>query len=643
MTNNLLTLFCIVEGESTPFPVKIESTETVGELKKIIKTEKTPEFDDIAADKLTLWSVSIPDDDDDDDDDVPMVLDKVNNKDKKKLRATRGVLEVFLDKPPKNTIHVIVQRPQVHAPVPARPSTLQLRSIPNDHIEQELAVILNSVQHRHTTHPVDPKDAEAYQKRGLGPFFKRTLPYGETVTDTKLVMLGLELDKHAKASDGKTTLRSIVEGDIGKLSRSVVAMVAPSGSGKTATIIDLATKHFVIYCVCSTPRAIISPDFNDPNFITLVADVERMYMAVVEEKQGNPFGIDEKVKACARERIQREFLARQLFLQLLLNHIPNLEPRQFFHEQTTAGGVSTIGTLVYKLKEYDTSTIEYMLKATQTMLHSHLASRGLGLVIAVDEAQMTENDILAGKLISPTALMEYRDNRDAIFDGKNQVQLKYRCGFLTPFSATLSGMRATLVILGTALSLQNADHVYSALDKTINFTRITDFPQFSSNDVNKMLSDLVDLSDCEIPPAKRRKLSGRARFSLGIIKRLIITNQTQFSKQSTLDSVVDRTIEDVKHGLRDGVRTILESDKTGEAARLLGRMVLAYRLHDGKISFSSQQQSDFVNKALCRLQQHPDGVHLIMDEPIVVDAVEEELKTSGKDSAFTESWINFTR
>jgi hypothetical protein len=65
-------------------------------------------------------------------------------------------------------------------------------------------------------------------------------------------------------------------------------------------------------------------------------------------------------------------------------------------------------------------------------------------------------------------------------------------------------------------------------------------------------------------------------------------------------------------------------------------MVLAYCLHNGKISFSSQQQSDFVNKELYRLQQHPDGVHRIMDEPIVVDAVEKELTTSGKDSAFME-------
>ncbi|KAG0250466.1 hypothetical protein BGZ95_007196, partial [Linnemannia exigua] len=34
--------------------------------------------------------------------------------------------------------------------------------------------------------------------------------------------------------------------------------------------------------------------------------------------------------------------------------------------------------------------------------------------------------------------------------------------------------------------------------------------------VNKMLSEIVDMSDCEIPPAKRRKLIGRARFSVDV-------------------------------------------------------------------------------------------------------------------------------
>lgn len=65
---------------------------------------------------------------------------------------------------------------------------------------------------------------------------------------------------------------------------------------------------------------------------------------------------------------------------------------------------------------------------------------------------------------------------------KNQIQLKHRRGFLTPLSVSLSSKKATLVILGTALSLQNVDHVYSALDKTSNFSRPTEFPRFEASD-----------------------------------------------------------------------------------------------------------------------------------------------------------------
>ncbi|KAF9273530.1 hypothetical protein BGZ74_004735, partial [Mortierella antarctica] len=503
-----------------------------------------------------------------------------------------------------------------------------------DHIEQELAIILNGVQHHYANRSLDPKELEKSQKKMLKSFFKRTLPYDQSAKDISLVMLGLQLGKQARTTTGET-LRSIVEGDIGK-SRGfrVVAMVAPSGSGKTATVIDLASKHFVIYCVCSTPRATVSADFNDLNFITLTKDVEKMYMSVVDEEQGDQLGIDFRVKARAGERVELEILARLLFLQLLLDNSPALDQLQFFREQTTTGG-ATIGVLVNKLQEYDTLTIQAMLRFTQTKLHLLLVPRRFGLVIAVDEVQGAANDILANKLISPSALIDSKDNKDAIFDAKNQIQLKHRRSFLTPLSASLSSMQATLVMLGTALSLQNADHVYSALDKTSNFTRITDFPQFDASDVNKMVSDLVDLSGCEIPPAKRRKLSGRARFSLGIINRLI-ADPTQISKQDTLDNAIDCTIEHVRRQLRDEVRRILATDMTGENAQLLCRMVLAYRFHGSKIPFTSSETSDFVDRSLCRIQQQPDGVHLIMDEPLVAEAVEEVLKASNKDPTYIE-------
>lgn len=534
----------------------------------------------------------------------------------------------------------------VHAPAPSRPLTpsatsIQLVSVPQDRIEQEMAVILDSVQHHHAHQTIDPLVVETFQKERLGPFFKRPLPYHTTAKDTKLAMLGLELDRQAKASDGKTTLRSIVEDDIGRYSGyRVVAMVAPSGSGKTATIFDLATKHYVIYCVCRSTRPIISPEFEDSNFARLAIDVEDMHASIVRT-QGALSLLDYEAEAnrLARHRVELEFLARLLFLQLLLNHNPELEPRQYFREQTTNGGAWTISRLILKLREYDGLAISTMLDVVQTKLHSHLDPRHLGLAIALDEAQAAATSILPGQFISPSALAAYWNTRNSpsvLFDDKNEIHRHLRRGFLTPLSATLSRMQSTLVILGTALSLQDADHIYTAVGKPTNFIRITDFPIFDQEDVGKMLSGLVDLTECEIPPFKRRRLSGRPRFALGIVNYLVTTSLTQDTKQITLDSAVDYTIEYVKRGLRDGVHTILHSDYSGEATRLLCRMVLAYRFQDGKISFSSSKQSDFVDKALCRLQPHPDGIHLIMDEPIVVEVVEEELKVLGKDPIFSE-------
>ncbi|KAG0041143.1 hypothetical protein BGZ89_007644, partial [Linnemannia elongata] len=272
-------------------------------------------------------------------------------------------------------------------------------------------------------------------------------------------------------------------------------MVAPSGSGKTATVVDLASKHFVIYCVCCIPSPTISPGFKDPNFITLAEDIESMYRSIIHRNQGgsqDAKDIDSEVKALVGERAKLEFLARLLFLQLLLQNKPDLDPQQFFREQTT-GGATTIARLVTKLQGYDNRAIPDMLRETQINLHTLLVPRRLGLVIALDEAQVAATGILSEKLISPSALIK---NRNALFDSKNQIQSKFRGGFLTPLSATLSNMQATLVILGTALSLQDADHVYSAITKHTNFSRITDFPRFDEND--KILSDLVDMSDCDL-------------------------------------------------------------------------------------------------------------------------------------------------
>ncbi|KAF9299630.1 hypothetical protein BGZ74_008826 [Mortierella antarctica] len=581
MADNCVSLYCLVDGEvmSKAFSVKIQSNDTVGDLKDLIKAKKTNNLHDVDANELTLWNVSVP------------------------------------------TAYQMT-------PIPKR-------AIPYESVENELTLIMEDANRNHSWHTVNATDVEVAQKKKLGPFYKKALPYGATASSMNLAMLGLVLAKEPTSSDNRT-LREIIESDIGKTSgHSMVAMVGLSGSGKTATVIELARRHFVVYCVCCDPRSVSSPDFKDPNFITLARDVERMCVSLPKPKPESLHDLienDSALKRRAGDRVELEFLARLLFLQLLFNINPDLEPLQFFREQTN-GGATTIKTLVNKLRAYDMGTIGLMHRQVQNKLAAYLAKRGLGLVITLDEAQAAGNRILVGQFIAPSALGGYQN----ILHGKNQVQSRHRRGFLMPLCATLGDVRATLVVLGTSLSLQDADHVYTAVGKRVDFHRIIQFPLFDDQDVEEVLSELVDISDCTLPHVKRRKVIGRARFSVSVVRELFEFHHTDpHTKQTRLDRAFDSAIDLSKTELRAKVRELLAIDRTGDVVHLLGRMVLAYKLQGGKMWFSSDSQADFVDKALCSVRVHSDGVHWLMNEPLVVEVVEEELNRLNVDPAFSE-------
>ncbi|KAF9140314.1 hypothetical protein BGX30_006723 [Mortierella sp. GBA39] len=110
MTDNPPTPCCPIDGQSTSNadPVSIPSAEAVGVLKELTKHKRPPEFDDVAADKFTLRRVLTKDDDNDD---ATIVLDSVPEPEKKKLRATSELSDIFEETPPKKTIHTIIQRP----------------------------------------------------------------------------------------------------------------------------------------------------------------------------------------------------------------------------------------------------------------------------------------------------------------------------------------------------------------------------------------------------------------------------------------------------------------------------------------------------------------------------------------------------
>ncbi|KAF9300000.1 hypothetical protein BGZ74_008410 [Mortierella antarctica] len=68
MTDNHLNLFCLIDGESSPFSVKAFPDNTVHNLKDAIKAKKTNGFSDVDADKLICWRVTILVSDDNDND-----------------------------------------------------------------------------------------------------------------------------------------------------------------------------------------------------------------------------------------------------------------------------------------------------------------------------------------------------------------------------------------------------------------------------------------------------------------------------------------------------------------------------------------------------------------------------------------------
>ena len=108
----MITLFCLVQDESITnvFSVKIPPTDTVDDLKELIKKKKAPEFDTIAADKLKLWKVNI------NIDNASAVLKDLvleNNEEKgvQELIPVKKIFKVFPEEPDEEHIHIIVERP----------------------------------------------------------------------------------------------------------------------------------------------------------------------------------------------------------------------------------------------------------------------------------------------------------------------------------------------------------------------------------------------------------------------------------------------------------------------------------------------------------------------------------------------------
>lgn len=107
ITTAQYTIFILHNGQSTSqaFSAKALSTETVDDLKKLIKIVRSPALDRIPADKLKLVRVDIPDDPATES--RPVCFQHLAIV--RPLRATELLRDVFPEPPEQGKIHVVIE------------------------------------------------------------------------------------------------------------------------------------------------------------------------------------------------------------------------------------------------------------------------------------------------------------------------------------------------------------------------------------------------------------------------------------------------------------------------------------------------------------------------------------------------------
>ncbi|KAK3836313.1 MAG: hypothetical protein J3R72DRAFT_526248 [Linnemannia gamsii] len=203
-----------MERLSNAFPVEMESSKTIGDLKKLIKTEKNPRFNDITADELTLSRVAIPDDDTDDE------------------------TYILLDNLPRP--------PPVHAHIPAHVSThlsgyFSDQSRPSTPLSEH-AIYLNSyVQEKHTI-TLTPRGV-----RGLPKVFRQGVVESQ---DLKPNLLFLDLlDPPPSVSDpAPVKFRSnVLLRVLEEMHEQDLPVFGVCGCGKTRSMIELLCLQWGFY------------------------------------------------------------------------------------------------------------------------------------------------------------------------------------------------------------------------------------------------------------------------------------------------------------------------------------------------------------------------------------------------------------
>ncbi|OAQ35724.1 hypothetical protein K457DRAFT_27398 [Linnemannia elongata AG-77] len=648
MLDNRLNLFCLVDGESTSnaFPVGIEPTNTIGDLKEFIKVKKTPEFNDIAADKLTLWRVSIPITDDDDE--VPLLLNNVTDKDKKKLGPATRLSKVFLDSLPEETINVIVQRPPpVHAPGPARGSSPLSGHLLDDSRSGmtpsgDLRANIKRITDKFFAPGSDAAELLDPFVRGLKNLplttgsvsgLPRVWPRNNgPPADTCPSLLFSDLP-HPSSSDIESrypTSDAILQ-FIEKCSTPIVPIFGVSGCGKTRGIIELLSRRWGFYFNAS------EDDLGSNDVVTLI---RRIKSRLQQDREANNRQARTMSFLLSRLKMLQYCLMVSAFLPLL-----PLYPTSFTETDLETATQEEFLTTKYLLVQYGRQGGLPSFKDRDK------------LFVAYDEAQILGE-------------MEY-GRFESLSQGKPDRPL---------LSPILWGFRniaedsLTHITSGTGLSIYTLDWVYNSgvfnkqtapVTGKLNGYKYMDFPDWAGRQsIEAYVADLRDLLPTEdakqalvrlLPPeaiqAITERIIGRYRPVFSTIEKIIARGEPSGWRDAVDDTEVRLVSYDYRTEqgnlcheivrLENKYRESLSICKELRTVEVVLGLLLFQRYMFGADKLVLQEAvPELVERAFGRIKIVDGAARTFLDEPFVLKAAENYFKE--KDSGFmktAEWWV----
>lgn len=449
------------------------------------------------------------------------------------------------------------------------------------------------------------------QANHLGPFNKNDvlLPFGEH---------GLDL-RFLGATEGSIEAARIYCDRLKDLSSKTgciyASFIGQSGCGKTRAIFDVGMTHFVVFMEANDPTSLERIDSTtDKNFLRMAKEVQSV---VNEYKEKRPERMHEWIKW----RIYLEFLARFLYLYLLLEKFPELEPVEYLIGQIN-GGQPIINNICDILKKLDPPNTRELATELQNLLTEKKIDNDRRLIVAIDEANIA-SEMLFGVFKSPSGNPR---------------------GFLTAINTAIHMISVSTIWAGTTLNLLHADSIQSDIGKMNYLYKITCFKPSTSEEIGNWLHQVLDLSGCEeILKERQNELIGRKRIMTRVVEKLADPFLDKTNKSEAFSIAIENSLNSHLKRMKDRLKKAISTHKPqnpnfqSPLIPFLKKIVYSSILTHGNILLDSQEDFDLVNVGICQLVGSEDKFYWKLGENLAVKAILQVLLEIGEENPILEA------